>query len=310
MDINAFDRHVGQIRHILDSYCLFFVVGAPKSGTTWLQKVLDAHPEIVCAGEGHFVDKFGRDLAQIMKNYYRKQEVVTRNVYEGQGYYRHQAKDTLGFLTAAFVLKTFAHLDIPPGTRLIGDKTPNNVQNLDILRRLFPNARFVNVVRDGRDNLVSMIKHAQRVALRDGSISNIEDFVRSHTRGYALRWVSALDKAERFAAKHPGVLYNLRYEDLKHDFRSTVAGAFAFLGASVSDDILAGCERETSFKRLSGGREAGEEDLRSFYRKGIVGDWRTSLPPELLDIFLEVAADRLVRSGYAETVYEPVRDAG
>ena len=35
---------------------LFFLVGVGKSGTTWLQKLLDGHPEISCNGEGHFVD--------------------------------------------------------------------------------------------------------------------------------------------------------------------------------------------------------------------------------------------------------------
>ncbi len=36
---------------------LFFIAGAPKSGTTWVQRLLDAHPEIVCSGEGHFANK-------------------------------------------------------------------------------------------------------------------------------------------------------------------------------------------------------------------------------------------------------------
>ena len=37
---------------------IFFVVGAPKSGTTWLRRMLDLHPEVLCHGEGRF---FGRD---------------------------------------------------------------------------------------------------------------------------------------------------------------------------------------------------------------------------------------------------------
>ena len=34
---------------------LFFVGGAPRSGTTWMQHMLDAHPDISCRGEGHFL---------------------------------------------------------------------------------------------------------------------------------------------------------------------------------------------------------------------------------------------------------------
>ncbi len=37
----------------------FFIVGASRSGTTWLQRTLNTHPEVLCKGEGAF---FGRDL--------------------------------------------------------------------------------------------------------------------------------------------------------------------------------------------------------------------------------------------------------
>ena len=43
---------------------LFFIVGAQKSGTTWLQKSLNSIDGIHCLGEGHFIDKLLMPVAQ------------------------------------------------------------------------------------------------------------------------------------------------------------------------------------------------------------------------------------------------------
>src|ERR1700679_327913 len=45
---------------------LFFVGGAPRSGTTWLQQMLDAHPEICCRGEGLFHKHLAESLEATM----------------------------------------------------------------------------------------------------------------------------------------------------------------------------------------------------------------------------------------------------
>ena len=58
MDAAAYRRFADRIHEVL-SRRLFFVAGAQKSGTTWVQRMLDAHPEILCAGEGHFMDALG-----------------------------------------------------------------------------------------------------------------------------------------------------------------------------------------------------------------------------------------------------------
>ena len=76
-----------RIHQVLDRQ-IFFVGGAPKSGTTWLQKALDAHPEIMCSGEGHFLDKFALNLNEMIKDYNKHQAVVAQNVYQGKPYYQ------------------------------------------------------------------------------------------------------------------------------------------------------------------------------------------------------------------------------
>lgn len=298
MDKRSFDQHIERIKRIRDENQVFFVSGAPKSGTTWLQKALDAHSQIVCAGEGHFADHLARSLSRIFKEYFGQQQLVDKNVYEGRGYYRHHPNEDYDFFMVTAILNAFARLDLPAGTRFIGDKTPANVSYLQVFRRLFPDAKFINIVRDGRDTLVSTFKHVERVVRAEGKVSDVDEFINGKTRMYCERWVRSLDDAERFAATSPGVLHTVRYEDLKQDFPRAFAGVLAFLGADVSADEVMRCEEESSFKRLSGGREAGQEDPNAFVRKGLVGDWRGNLTAGQLAVFNEVGGEWLGRLGY------------
>ena len=59
---------------------VFFVCGAPKSGTTWLQHILDAHPEVTCSGEGHFIQRFSEPMAQVMRDYNAEMTLAARLV--------------------------------------------------------------------------------------------------------------------------------------------------------------------------------------------------------------------------------------
>jgi hypothetical protein len=181
---------------------------------------------------------------------------------------------------------------------LIGDKTPANVDHLGLFHLLFPKAKFVNVVRDGRDALVSTFKHVERVNLRSKSINDLDEFLLKKTSVYSSRWVESLKKADTFATQHPGVLHTVRYEDLKQDFALVFSDILKFLGVDASAVMVRQCEAETSFKRMSGGRDAGEENLNAFVRKGVVGDWKAALQPQHLEIFYAVGAEWLDRFGY------------
>ncbi len=48
---------------------IFFVVGCQKSGTTWVQHLLDGHPNVACHGEGHFTDLLLTDLSSLFERY-------------------------------------------------------------------------------------------------------------------------------------------------------------------------------------------------------------------------------------------------
>jgi hypothetical protein len=73
------------------------------------------------------------------------------------------------------------------------------------------------------------------------------------------------------------------------------------LNARKDEGIIERCIRAGSFERASN-RQPGEEDSRSFFRKGVAGDWRDVLTQRDREIYNELAEDRLIEMGYGETI--------
>jgi hypothetical protein len=275
---------------------IFFVGGLPKSGTTWLQLLLDAHPAVSCSGEGHFPDQLCLALKHALNQHDQAIAINNTHVFnEVQGYQR-LTKDDVSYIYASciavFLVKQSSH----KRARAIGDKTPHNVRYFHGLATLFPTAKFILLVRDGRDCAVSGWFHNQRnpkwAALNGGSL---EDYARK----IANLWVVDLVKAEEFADRYPERMRRVRYEDLAADTEGTLADLFQFLGVEVSEAVLAACRTQASFAKFSGGRNPGEENRSSFFRKGVVGDWRNHFSAEASAVFRERAGAWLDRLGYS-----------
>jgi hypothetical protein len=69
--------------------------------------------------------------------------------------------------------------------------------------------------------------------------------------------------------------------------------------AKITAERLLGIVHAHDFKRLSGGRREGEEDVTSHYRKGIVGDWQRAFTPRVKERFKELYGPLLGQLGYA-----------
>ena len=139
---------------------IFFVGGMIKSGTTWFERLLDTHPEIVCKGEAHFATQIVSPLAHLVEEY--NTEIVTKGGViahlkqfgGGTEVLEFDDNDTM-VLSAVAVGLMFAKWIPNDHIKCIGDKTPGNIDNMTLLASLFPEARFFNMIRDGRDAAVS-----------------------------------------------------------------------------------------------------------------------------------------------------------
>ena len=155
-----------------------FVVGVPRSGTTLLQSLLGAHPAITSFTESHFFSKY-------FKPAWRSGPIVLRrNPVEHVE--RFLAENALDPSTYERYLSSFRQLWLPPlhttyaarlfielldeiaghrGYSIWLEKTPMHLHRIDLIDRVTQsegNARFIHMVRDGREVVASLYKASQK----------------------------------------------------------------------------------------------------------------------------------------------------
>lgn len=171
---------------------VFFVAGRAKSGTGWLMKLLNFHPEVLCKGEGRF---FGRGREnENLKNMQTGETVLRRKIQpsslhraissseylrlwiERSVWTRNDDLDEhLNNLTRVainyFLLQDLAET----GKRMVGDKTPlGTPEILKDIGEIHPQAKVIHIVRDGRDQAASWMHHLWKGARDRGGQRDIE----------------------------------------------------------------------------------------------------------------------------------------
>jgi len=283
---------------------LFFVVGCQKSGTTWLQRLLDGHPELVCQGEGMLASLLRPLLGQAIKGFNQKQAQRNQQL--------HESTDHLAFDDAQFdhLIRTaagrlFSQWEGVEQARAVGEKTPEHTLCLETLDRLFPGMKVVHIIRDGRDAAISGWFHN----LRKGEAEFRQRFpdLASYVAYFARHhWVGYIERARRFGEAYPQRYVELRYESLHHDAAGELRKALELLGVNGSDDAVQQCIDAGRFEKLSGGRQQGQEDRGSFFRSGRTGDWREHFDERARRAFLQEAGHPAEALGYPD---EPLQDA-
>jgi len=269
---------------------MVFIVGCQKSGTTWMQRILDAHPDIRCHGE----TIFGPILMPMLRDLVR-----THNAKHKAGPVSDLDTDDARTLFRVAVGLCMRRWVGDRSVKMIGEKTPEHAMCMESLHGCFPQAKFIHVVRDGRDVCVSGWYHNLRqpnAAEFRERFPTINDYIAYTVRDH---WVPYITKARQFAGKHPELFHEVRYESLHDSPKQTIAEVMDFLGMSYTPEIIEHCQGAASFETLTGGRQPGEEDRESHYRKGIVGDWQTTLNASDLQTFKTLGSRMMQELGYA-----------
>ncbi|HUN42743.1 MAG TPA: sulfotransferase [Acetobacteraceae bacterium] len=275
---------------------IFFIGGAMKSGTTWLQLLLNAHPEIACKGEGHIANHLAPLLAQSVDRHNQKIAHKNKDVFNEIDGFPLYDRDDLAYLIGAALLLPFASATANKNLRAIGEKTPDNIRHFDLLRTIFPNARFLQVIRDGRDCAVSAWFHNLR-ATPEWTLSTYPA-LSDYAAVFAQEWATDIAQAQAFAASCPAACLTVRYESVLYDTAGVLRGILEFLGLDAATDIIAQCCEAARFERLSDGRARGTEDTASFFRSGTSGNWRAHLDEAANRAFIAAASPWLEVLGY------------
>jgi len=316
----------------------FFVVGEMKSGTSWTMWMLNTHPEVFCLNEGCF---FGRDQQREEIPVYEEPTPSLRNALLNcqdlriwrsfsWNYWANQrdVEEDLRDLTRLAIDYYMMQGSAMSGKRIVGDKSPLHTDYVDEIFELYPDAKVIHILRDGRDVAVSLMHHFWNLAKDRTLASNSEAiydlepeerakrdayrqdperflasgesiFVEERLRQMAVRWSRRVSKAARDGRKLFGDNFlELRYEDLLASPEENMKVSFELLGAQADYEVVRRCVQKNSFEKMTK-RPKGREDSGSFVRKGVAGDWRSVFTERDREVFKEVAGQTLAKMGYS-----------
>lgn len=137
--INNLDARVSQEPHII-------IGGCGRSGTTLLRVMLDTHPNILCGPETNLFTPYLIDLDWLARAYNVKPKTLAM--------IERRAKDRVEFVDQ-FSYASRARA----GKMRWAEKTPKNVRDIGWIFEHWPRAKFIHVIRDGRDTVASLKEH-------------------------------------------------------------------------------------------------------------------------------------------------------
>lgn len=274
----------------------FFVAGPPKGGTSWLMRLLDAHPEAACSGEGHYFDRFYPLLMKVFEDYQRVLQLDAKLVFSEKPVLAPVRKSHVTSMLRHFMLERFAEYDPDSRARAHGDKTPHNWKDMPTLFSTFPEAILIFINRDPRDAAVSLFGHAKRRQLYkmdpEGPIDR-DKLIRAACGN----WIGVNSSLATLQKERPERLVLVRYEDLLADTVTEYGRICAALGLSTDHDVLQAAVDACDFRKVSG-RKPGERDLTSFFTSGTSGNWQTQLSPSEAGVVEDLCGHMIPAAGY------------
>ena len=246
-----------------------YVLGAPRSGTTWLQLMLGSHPAVATPVELAFFSDY---LAPWYDTWTRQCEggaTEIKPAYWGvpAALTETEFEETLGLVVERVYRAVLA---AKPGATVLVEKDPQYCGCVDAIVRTVPHAKFLHVIRDGRDVACSMM----RVARSWGGM-----WAPERAGGAAELWRDCVHAVQSVRDAQDGYL-EIRYEDLLAESGpEALRDVFSFCG--IDDDAgLAGHIHEryrygehSKEEVLSGGLTWSGETVRTGAEVGFPDDF-------------------------------------
>lgn len=311
------------------------IVGAQRSGTTWLQLMCAAHPKIAGGEELHL---FSRYLGNLISAFYRDRggsAVAGRS----QGLPTLLTPRDFDGLLKQFATGVFCKLLVgKTGSELAIEKTPDHVLHLHYIRHLFPEVKVIHMIRDPRDVVVSQ--------LAAGASWGADWFPKTAEEA-AQRWVEWVSAGRKYAGSDNYI--EVRYETLLSDGPRELARVYDFLGYPLPSEQVERMYVQFTIQNIKAGKmprvlvRPGQQPakdanalplpssapnvgainaanapasannaprpsmkpLETFFRKGKAGGWRESLTEEQVASVERIAGPLMRELGYAPAELAP-----
>ncbi|MBC5798670.1 MAG: sulfotransferase [Candidatus Eremiobacteraeota bacterium] len=278
---------------------LLFVAGCPRSGTTWVQRLLSCHPAIHTGQETHI---FNHYLMPVETAWRRSKAGSPRGV----GLAGYFSDEQFHQVLKSFLVSLLSPLVAPlaPGEFFL-EKTPSNALFMPEITGFLPAARIIHVLRDPRDVVASLLAASRSWGRR---------WAPRNARRAITTWkehVGGVREASRNLP--PSQFMEIRYEDLHADPERVLRSCITFLGLEWSDEQLRSAisanEPEKAVTENGGtpipiGGELGArfggmaKEPKGFIRKAKVGSWKQDLNPADKFWIWMLARKQMTANGY------------
>lgn len=292
----------------------FFIFGHARSGTTLLMRLIRLHDEVHCNYQAHFFTR--KPMLKSLVDSPEAEEWLARKSNRwNQG---HDLSPLILRAAADFIMERDAARE---GKTIVGDKSPSSTIHAEVVRdahALYPDAKIIYIVRDGRDVLISerfrnFVEESKFLTSEDRRI--ISDlkvdsapfsngrrsiFTETFIRNIAQRWADDLHEIDAEGAKLYGENYiSLRYEDLLSQPFDELTRLWKFLNVkNISQSLEKKIHAEMSTNPDEEWQAKRNEDIASFLPKGQAGNWQRLFTLRDKALFKQIAGERLIKWKY------------
>jgi hypothetical protein len=285
-----------------------FIIGNPRSGTTMLRLMLACHSEVLIPPECGFIiwlkEKFSswqrQDSHLCEKRSSFIEELFASKKFDTWKLEKNTVEEQIVFHQPATyadlcsVVYASYGLSIEKRFSMWGDKNNFHINHMDCLLELYPNARFLHIVRDGRD-----VACSYREAMAKNSASPYAPKLKTRLSDIANEWFANVMRADSFMTKMPSRrAITIRYEDLVRDSSKTIEQICDWLGLQFESEML-------YFHLINESKKLEPESTMAWKERTIkpisdetVGRYRLLLTNYELINFGEIAKKALSRFNY------------
>jgi hypothetical protein len=263
-----------------DGHNIVFIVGCARSGTTWLQRLLASNPKIHTGQESFLFSSY---IGPQLRNWRREMRTLSSGRGgSGMGAYLKEG-EFISILRGEMLRLMEPMIGELPDGHLFLEKTPNHAFWINEIVELLPRARIINMLRDGRDVVSSLVAASK----------SWWGWAPNNAFSASRRWVRNVEAARKAMKKlTPEQFLEVRYEQLLESPELVLQNVSRFLGieweqgelvrairkndAKASPKTVTAIPIKGQFAMISGSEV---KQPKGFIRRARSGSWRRDLSP-------------------------------
>ncbi|HIE25077.1 MAG TPA: sulfotransferase [Anaerolineales bacterium] len=293
----------------------FFIFGHARSGTTLLARLIRLHPEVHSNWQAHFFTR--KPLLKSLVNNAEMEEWLTRKSNRW-----NNGKDLSPLVlrtTADYIMESDAKR-AGAEKHIVGDKSPNSLndgESVRLMHAVYPDAILINIVRDGRDTLISQrfrnfVEESKYMSAEDKQIAKdlradqtpfttgersifTEKWLRENAEGWVKNLAETADEGKCLFGEH---YYEFRYEDLLASPFAEMKKVWKLFDIEVADSLESLIQTEMSSNPDQKWQKKRNESMANFLPKGKAGNWQNIFTARDIEIFNDLAGEMLEKWKY------------